>query len=66
MTIAILIAIGFLLSTPRVAACVFASIYLASGPILFACGERIDADVPGLWPVSGKQGRSRVNTEPAP
>jgi CDP-diacylglycerol--serine O-phosphatidyltransferase len=66
MTIAMLIAIGFLLSTPRIAVCVFASIYLASGPILFARGERIDADVPGLWPGSGKQVHHTVNAEPAP
>jgi len=55
ITITMFTAIGFLLSTPRLALCLFAFIYVISGPILFARGERIDADVLGLWPSSGKQ-----------
>ena len=49
ITIVIFSAMGFLLIAPRVAACAFASIYVISGPILLARGERIGADVPGLW-----------------
>lgn len=55
MTIAMFTAVGFILSVPRVAACAFASIYLVSGPILFARGERVGANVPGLWPISDKK-----------
>jgi CDP-diacylglycerol---serine O-phosphatidyltransferase len=55
-TIVIFTAVGFLLSEPRLAACLFPSIYVISGPVLLARGERIAADVPGLWQKEGARG----------
>ncbi len=54
MTIAMLAALGILIAAPELAALLFASVYLLSGPLLFARGERIGAEAPGLWPVSDK------------
>jgi hypothetical protein len=49
--IAMLAAVSLLVIMPQLAAFLLAIGYLLSGPILMMRGERVELDVPGLWPV---------------
>jgi CDP-diacylglycerol--serine O-phosphatidyltransferase len=49
--IAMLGTLSLLLIVPQLAAFLLATGYLLSGPILMMRGERVELDVPGLWPV---------------
>ncbi len=64
MAVAMLAGLGLLVAAPELAAFLFALVYLLSGPVLFARGERIQADLPGLWPASDRPVRQGVGPKP--
>jgi CDP-diacylglycerol--serine O-phosphatidyltransferase len=49
--IAMIVTLSVLVALPQLAAFLFATGYLLSGPFLIALGERIEPSAPGLWPV---------------